>query len=315
MVVTVSDDDASSLCSFALDATTSQNFWSERPHSSYSLKIQNLAQLIGEKYQSRRFLVDDYNWRLIIYPKGNEKDNGSGFISMFVEIDSTTEALAYLTFFVYNKKVNKYFCFQDTEVKRFNALKKVWGVSQMLPVEIFNDPKNGYIFDEDQCEFGVDVMLDYPLTNWEVVSFNDKLHFPKFSWSVKHFTTLRDKVYVSNNFSVGGKTWVLKLYPKCFSTSSDDKWISICLHLAYNERLIKDERIYTRGHLRVLDPFGDDHITEKFNSWHDGSNSGCGCDKIVSVAKLREDYMDEVDTLSLEIEFDVVSATNYSPTS
>ncbi|CAH2053053.1 unnamed protein product [Thlaspi arvense] len=313
MVFTVSDEDASSLCSFASDSTVSRNYWTERPPSSYSLKIQNLSQLIGENYQSRRFLANDYMWRLIIHPKGNEKDNGSGFISMYVEIDGVIEVSAYLTFFVYNKKANKYFCIEDTEVRRFNAFKKVWGCSQMLPVEIFNDPKNGYIFEGDQCEFGVDVILDSPLTNWEVVSFNKKLNVPKFSWSVKHFTMLRDNLYTTNRFSVGGKTWVLKLYPKCFSTS-DNKWLSIFLHLAAdNERFIADERIYTLGHLRVLDPCGSDHITEKFICWHDASNSGCGNDKIVSMTKLREAYLDEEDTLSLEIEFDVVSTTNYSP--
>ena len=52
--------------------------------------------------------------RLIVYPKGNEKDDGSGFISMYVEIDSkiTTEVFAELRFFVYNKKENKYFTIQ-----------------------------------------------------------------------------------------------------------------------------------------------------------------------------------------------------------
>ena len=52
--------------------------------------------------------------RLIVYPKGNEKDDGSGFISMYVEIDSkiTTEVFAELRFFVYNKKETKYFTIQ-----------------------------------------------------------------------------------------------------------------------------------------------------------------------------------------------------------
>ena len=52
--------------------------------------------------------------RLIVYPNGNGKDDGSGFISMYVEIDSkiTTEVFAELRFFVYNKKENKYFTIQ-----------------------------------------------------------------------------------------------------------------------------------------------------------------------------------------------------------
>ncbi|CAN7074086.1 unnamed protein product [Brassica oleracea var. botrytis] len=313
MVVTVSDEETSSFCSFASESTTSQTFWTERPPGSYSLKVQNLAQLIAEKYHTRGFLVNGYNWRLIIYPKGNEKDNGSGYISMYVEIDSTSEVFAYLTFFVYNKKVNKYLCIQDTQVKRFNALKKVWGSSQMLPLELFNDPKNGYIFEEDQCEFGVDVTIDSTLTNWEIVSFNENFCYSKFFFSVKNFTMLNEHLYyMSNTFSVGGKTWVLRFYRKCFSTL-DDKWISIFLHLADNERLLPDERIYTRGHFRVLDPCGSNHITEKFNCWHDQSNSGCGHDKVVSMDKLREVYLDEDDTLSVAIEFEVISATSYSP--
>ncbi|KAL0836980.1 hypothetical protein Bca101_088870 [Brassica carinata] len=313
LTASVSDEETSSFCSFASESTTSQTFWTERPPGSYSLKVQNLAQLIAEKYHTRGFLVNGYNWRLIIYPKGNEKDNGSGYISMYVEIDSTSEVFAYLTFFVYNKKVNKYLCIQDTQVKRFNALKKVWGSSQMLPLELFNDPKNGYIFEEDQCEFGVDVTIDSTLTNWEIVSFNENFCYSKFFFSVKNFTMLNEHLYyMSNTFSVGGKTWVLRFYRKCFSTL-DDKWISIFLHLADNERLLPDERIYTRGHFRVLDPCGSNHITEKFNCWHDQSNSGCGHDKVVSMDKLREVYLDEDDTLSVAIEFEVISATSYSP--
>ncbi|KAL1223238.1 Ubiquitin C-terminal hydrolase 12 [Cardamine amara subsp. amara] len=252
----------------AADSTVVE-IWREQPPSSYSLKINKLSNLNSEKYESRRFLSGGYNWRLVIYPKGNEKDNGNGFISMYVEFDNTSltspppsEVFAYLTFFVYNKKANKYFTIQDVEVKRFNGLRTVWGLSQMLSLGIFNDPKNGYIFEGEQCVFGVDVMVASPFTKWEVVSFDEKLYLPKFSWNVKDFSKLKENLYISRSFLIGGRKWVLKLYPKCFSTS-DVKWISIFLHLADNERLMVDERIYTRGHIRVLDPCGSNHVKEK----------------------------------------------------
>lgn len=61
---------------------------------------------------------------MIIYPKGNDKDNGSGFISMYVEIDSTSlvsippsEVYADLRFFVFNKKENKYYTIQGMYVQ------------------------------------------------------------------------------------------------------------------------------------------------------------------------------------------------------
>lgn len=78
----------------------------------------------------------------------------------------------------------------------------------MLPLELFNDPKNGYIFEEDKCEFGVDVTIDSTVTNWEIVSFNENFCYPKFFFSVKNFTMLNEHLYfMSNTFSVGGKTW------------------------------------------------------------------------------------------------------------
>ncbi|KAF3548738.1 hypothetical protein DY000_02010095 [Brassica cretica] len=68
--------------------------WREHPPSSYSLKVDNFKQLeksttsSDDKYQSRLFSSGGYNWKLIVYPQGNKKDNGEGFISMYVEIDS-----------------------------------------------------------------------------------------------------------------------------------------------------------------------------------------------------------------------------------
>jgi len=185
------------------------------------------------------------NRRLVIYPKGNEKDKGSGFISMYVEFDNTKvsstspmEVFAYIIFFVYNKKENKYFTIQgsyihsllslsiyiyihtyalirnlcinirlDVEVKRFNALRTVWGLSQVLSLETFNDLENGYTFEGEQCEFGVDVMVASPITKWEVVSFDEKLDILKFSWSVKDFSVLKEEFYVSERFSMGGRLW------------------------------------------------------------------------------------------------------------
>ncbi|KAF3538546.1 hypothetical protein F2Q69_00020321 [Brassica cretica] len=115
--------------------------WREHPPSSYCLKVDNFKQLekfttsSDDKYESRLFSSGGYNWKLIVYPKGNKRDNGKGFISMYVEIDSKSfisepqcEVFAELIFFVYNKKENKYFTIQDVEVKRFNALKTMWGL-------------------------------------------------------------------------------------------------------------------------------------------------------------------------------------------
>ncbi|KAJ4871283.1 TRAF-like family protein [Raphanus sativus] len=124
------------------DSTITTKF-GRRPPSTYSMKIQSLSQL------------------KTLFP-GNQKDNGKRSVSMYVELDSksvSSTVLAYLTFFVYNKKENKYFTIQDDEGKQFNAVRPVHGFPQVLPLDTFNDPKNGYVFDGDECEFGVDVMV------------------------------------------------------------------------------------------------------------------------------------------------------------
>ncbi|CAN7040357.1 hypothetical protein BRARA_B01873 [Brassica rapa] len=295
--------------------------WREHPPSSYSLKVDNFKQLeksttsSDDKYQSRLFSSGGYNWKLIVYPQGNKKDNGEGFISMYVEIDSESltstpqcDVFAELIFFVYNKKENKYFTIQDVEVKRFNALKKIWGLQQVLPSDAFNKLENGYIFEGDQCEFGVEVIVPSPLTKWEILSFNEKLQDPKFSWTVEKFSLLKEDEYMSNTFSMGAWKW---LYPKGDSRA-DGKWLSLYLRLADSDKPKADEKIFVQANFRVLDPLGSNHFERK-NRWYNYMNLGWGWNKLLSLAELRKSYLDKEDALNVEIEFEVVSATKYSP--
>ncbi|KAG7552532.1 MATH/TRAF domain [Arabidopsis thaliana x Arabidopsis arenosa] len=187
----------------------------------------------------------------------------------------------------------------------------MWGLSQVLALDTFNDRNNGYLFDEDHCEFGVDIIVVPPPTKWEILSFDEKLSFPKFSWTVKNFSEIKENPYTSDSFSKGGKKWVLKLYPKGYSIE-DSKWLSIFLHLADGEILKENEKIYVQADVKVEDPFGSNHLTIQLNRWFDRPGQGYGWDHFVSIAELRKSYLDKEDTLKVEIEFKVVSATKYS---
>uniref|UniRef100_A0A0D3CXM5 MATH domain-containing protein n=1 Tax=Brassica oleracea var. oleracea TaxID=109376 RepID=A0A0D3CXM5_BRAOL len=232
-------------------------------------------------------------------------DDRSGFISMYVEIDSKSLtppneiSVVELRFFVYNKKKNKYFTIQDVEVKRFNALKTVWGWGRVLLYDTFNNHGNGYIFEGDQCEFGVNVIVSPPPTRMEILSFHDKIPYPKYLWTVKKFSELIEYVHISNSFSMGAMEWFLKLYPKGFSRA-DGKWLSVFLHLADSHAPKADEKIFMQGHCTTGD-------------WHIESNNGWGWDQFLSLDKLRKVYLDKEDALNIEIEFQVVSATKYFP--
>ncbi|CDY07338.1 BnaA07g24170D [Brassica napus] len=298
--------------SSSTEVSTIVKNWREHPPASYSLKIHSFSQFENsssssdDKYQSRLFSSGRYKWYvLIVYPKGNEKDNGSGFISMYVEIDSKslmvftppTEVFAEIRFFIYNKKENKYFTIQDVEVKRFNALKTVWGLEQILPCH---------------CEFGVDVIVAPPLTYWEILSFTEKYSDPKFSCAIKNFSQFKENVYTPNSFSMAGKKWVLMVYPKGDSRA-DGKCLSIFLYLDDCDKPKDDEKIFVQANFRVLDPLGSNHFQHKFEKWYTEQNTAWGWPLFLSLAELQKSYLDKQDTLKVEIEFKVVSATKYSP--
>ncbi|KAF8106289.1 hypothetical protein N665_0144s0001 [Sinapis alba] len=309
-------------------SSTTLYSWRERP-PSYSIKVKTFLELQSStlysdgNYQSRRFSSGGYNWRMIIYPKGNENDNGSGFLSMYVEIDymslvsaQADEVYADIRFFVFNKNENKYFTIQDVDSKPFDTLRTRRGFPQVIQLSTFSDHKNGYLFDGDHCELGVDIVVTPPPTKWEVVSFSEKLHYPKFSWTVKNFFQIKENSHKSNSFSKGGRKWVLKLYPKGYSYStSDNKWVSIFLHLDDGEILKEDEKVYVEADLKIEDPRRSSHLTRKLNWWPEIAGTSFGWAHFVSLADLQKSYLDNEDTLNVEIEFKVVSATKYSSSS
>ncbi|AAF22920.1 hypothetical protein; 72397-73404 [Arabidopsis thaliana] len=209
---------------------------------------------------------------------------------MYVELDSSslmeskppTEVFAELRFFVYNKKQNKYFT-KDVEIKRFDALKMVWGLPKVFPYETF--------------------------INRKMDTYSRVMNV---TWSVKNFSQWKEnECSKPNRFSIGGREWVLKLFPKGNSRAKG-KYLSVFLYLADNETLKPDEKIFTQVVVRILNPLGSNHVASRLNYWHKGSNFGYGWCKFLSLDKIRKTYLDKEDTLMIEAEFEVVSATKFS---
>ncbi|XP_019083071.1 PREDICTED: uncharacterized protein LOC109125589 [Camelina sativa] len=172
---------------------------------------------------------------------------------MYVEIDSTslmskpqTEVFENVRFFVFNKNVNKYITIQES--KRFNTLKTVWGLPQVLPLDTFN---NGYVFEGDQCEFGVDIIVSPTPANGDILSFNEKFPCPK---SLSLYPNGESAKTDGESAKTDGE-----------SAKVDDERVSIYLILADNETLREDEKVFAQAQLRLLDPFGHDHVTVERN--------------------------------------------------
>ncbi|XP_050281366.1 uncharacterized protein LOC126722252 [Quercus robur] len=103
----------------------------------YLLKIQSYSLLCEtgvEKYDSGVFEVGGHKWRLSLYPKGNEKMNGAGHISIYLSIVDTEksplgwEVNASFKLFVYDQIRDKFLTIQDVEgaIRRFHDIKTEW---------------------------------------------------------------------------------------------------------------------------------------------------------------------------------------------
>ena len=83
-------------------------------------------------------------------------------------------------------------------------MKTTWGFVQLLELETFKDPSNGYLID-DSCVFGAEVLVIKHTGNWESFSFAKS---PRaFNWQIYKFSELNKDLHESLAFTVGGKNW------------------------------------------------------------------------------------------------------------
>ncbi|CAH8381761.1 unnamed protein product [Eruca vesicaria subsp. sativa] len=284
-----------------------------RRPSTYSYKIETN---IIDTFETRPFTVGGYKWTLHVYLNGNTKDGGAGYVSLYVSIDKSgfndsahKEVYADLRFYIFNRKERKYFTIQDTDVWRFNAFNTMWGFSQVLPVDTFKDPKNGYLYNGEQCEFGVDVTVPTPFEESETFSISSSSD--KYTWKIKNFSTLLKDTY-SPVFSLGGKKWNLRIVPDGYG-SSRGKYVSMFLQLSTNQRRAY-EYIYVRVKFRVLNQGKLSNRELELRNWF-GRSYSWGFENFISFSDLRDSSKGFLvdDVLIAEVELKDISTTKYFP--
>ncbi|KFK39374.1 hypothetical protein AALP_AA3G236400 [Arabis alpina] len=299
----------------------------DRAPSSYSLKMESFNTLLKsttDKYVSRPFAVGGYNWTLVVYPNGNKQDSGSGYLSLYVAIDNSTlagaqqEVYADLRFYVFNKNERKYFTIQDTDVWKFSVFKTMWGFSQVLSVDTFKNPINGYLYDGDHCEFGVDVSIPSLFEKSELFTVTENFQNPRFTWTIRGFSTLLKDTYYSDLFSIGGRNWIIQVNPNGRATG-EGKALSMYLNLDVNEKFRPYEKIYVRAKLRVLNQRQLSNFERPLDLWYQGPAYGAeyswGYPEFISLADLRDPSKGFIvnDMLMVQIEIEAISLTKYLP--
>ncbi|CAG7882861.1 unnamed protein product [Brassica rapa] len=301
----------------------------DRPPMSYSLRMESFNTLLQsnetERYESRPFPVGGYNWSLIVYPNGNRQDSGSGFISLYLAIDNSTlvsshqEVFADLRFYVFKRTERNFFTVQDTDVWRYNIFKTMWGFPRVLPLDTFRNPSNGYLFNGDNCEFGVDVTVHSPFESSELFTVARNFPNPRFTWTIQRFSTLVGDTHLSNTFSVGGRNWNIQVNPRGRSTGAG-RAMSMYLILNANEKVRPNEKIYVRARLRVINQrifsLLWTTIERPIDHWFTTPGLGWGYDEFISLDDLRDFWKGYVmgDVLIVEVEMEAISSTKYFPT-
>lgn len=91
-------------------------------------------------------------------------------------------------------------------VRRFYKLKTEWRFAQLLSHDTLNESSNGYLVD-DTCLFGVEVFVIKGTCRGESLLMVNQPQPNYFTWRIDKYTTLKDPVYFSDQFTVEGRRW------------------------------------------------------------------------------------------------------------
>ncbi|KAE8056845.1 hypothetical protein FH972_013581 [Carpinus fangiana] len=269
-----------------------------------------------EKCDSRQFEVGGYQWRLVLYPNGKKNSNGNGHISLYLAIATTKdfqlgwEVNANIKFFVFDQIRDKYLCIQDANVRvrRFHKFKTEWGFAQLLSHKTLNDSSNGYLVN-DTCVFGVEVLVSKGPCKGECLSMINEPQRNYFTWKIDNFTALKDKDYASEQFTVEGQRWKLKLYPNGLGTGADTCLSLFLMSLGDSEILSPSKKVYAKYKLRIRNQINSNHCEKIVESWFSDPNNSYGVNKFLSLRDLKDTSTGYLvgDVLFIECKIDVIS--------
>ncbi|RVW31322.1 Ubiquitin carboxyl-terminal hydrolase 12 [Vitis vinifera] len=264
--------------------------------SDYLFRVECVSSLMNtniEKYESGKFEAGGYKWRLCLYPNGNIKSNGKGYISLYLAIADTKmlplgwEVNVNFKLFVFNHKHDQYLTVQDAggKLTRFNVMKTQCGFPQFLSLDVLNDPCNGYLM-EDSCIFGAEVFVIKYSGKGECLSMIKEPVDGTFTWVIENFSTLKEKVMYSDVFTVEDFKW----HVLCTSITSSlsysktkNKSLSLFLELADCETLDNQSKLYAEFELLISDQGNLGYVKHHAKNWFCHSKKEWGLHNMLSL--------------------------------
>ncbi|KAK1560140.1 hypothetical protein Q3G72_022751 [Acer saccharum] len=248
----------------------------DNPPSHYWFKIESFSLLSRtlDKYSSDKFDAGGFKWNLSIYPNGDKSKNVKDHISIYLDLVETSsfsacwEVNVIVNFFTYNYLQDKYFSFQDGNVRRYHASKTKLGITKFIDLKTFSNPKNGYLID-DKCVFGVEVFIVKSIFKGERLQIMNQLATDNHSWKVTNFSSKTNEFYRSGTF--GCFLWSILLYPR---GHVEAKGHSISIFLDINRSSIPpNSKVYVKFMLNVKDQVYRKHIKYEDECLYASSNN------------------------------------------
>ncbi|KAI6702753.1 hypothetical protein NL676_011889 [Syzygium grande] len=278
----------------------------------YIMKIESFSTVSKlHKYESRVFEAGGYKWSLSLYPNGDKHTKGSGYISLYLSIEETSnfppdwKVHVNYKLFVHDKIRDDYLTIQDADgtVRTFNDKKTQWGFSQFLSLETFQKDSNGYLL-HGFCAFGAEVFVLNSTGKEESLTIIKDPPNQRFTWKMKNFSKL-DKDPRSYAFSFGQSKWKLSVYTKG-NVPTERKSLSMKLQV---QDLPPKRKVYAEFYLRVRNQFNGNHKEEKASHWLSASSPKVYDDFMpMEDLQKRDNVFVKNDVLIVEVQFLVISA-------
>ncbi|XVE74081.1 hypothetical protein DITRI_Ditri11bG0170500 [Diplodiscus trichospermus] len=294
------------------------------PPAHYLFKVEGLSLLVKtgvEKYESDVFEAAGHKWRLSLYPNGDNKSNGNGFISLYLVIDErenlplTWEVNVSFRLFVLDQIRDKYLTIEDSDgaVKRFHWMKTEWGFAQLLSLESFNDTSNGYLVG-DCCIFGAEVFLMERNCKWECLSIIKEPDDNTIIFKLDNFSKLDKKYYESAVHAIGDSKWKLTVYPRG-NVKFKGKALSVFLELVEADKLPPKRKVYAEYKLRVRNQINDNHMEFTVERWFSAANANWGYPQFMALKVLHDASKGFIlyDSLIVEAEVNLISKVKRFP--
>ncbi|GAB4853969.1 hypothetical protein Ancab_040186 [Ancistrocladus abbreviatus] len=279
--------------------------------SDFKFEIQNYRELLdsaertgSHRIESSEFNAGGHSWVLVMFPNGNEDNNGSGHVSLYLRLVNKPTGggavLASVKFFIFNKLYKSYVTINSTsQDARFDASNFEWGIAQALPIKDFQDETKGLLL-HNSCTIGVEVSVITNTTTVACLSLLANTTHRTKTWLIDNFSKLKTEEYLPS-FHVEGFSWKLYLYPRGHRTGKD-RYLSLCLFLEDHVDLIGARKLYVECMLSIKDKHSGNNHKKTIGCWFDSTNYRLGIEQFIPLADLNNPNNGYIDDDKLFIE-------------